>query len=189
MPIPMANKSLKITAVVLVLLAVALGYAILRQRRPLTAPDTSSATPAPAPTAEPNAFAPGPAPLPATAPLAAKSPEERAVLNIPGPNASEAERARHFELAQRLARESAELKLVNCVPDPAVFKVANGANFTARNAGAKDATVAINTENVYAIPAGGTKILKAGFGKGAGLFGYGCNSASGGGPGLILVVQ
>lgn len=186
MPTPMANKSLKITAVILVVLALALGYAILRQRRPLTAPETSSSTPAPAPSAQPGALAPSPAPAPSTV---ERNPDERAVLAIPGPNASEAEKARHFELAQRLARESAELKLVNCVPDPAVFKVANGASFTVHNAGAKDMTVVINPENVYTVPAGGTKTLKAGFGKGAGLFGYGCNSASGGGPGLILVVQ
>lgn len=105
------------------------------------------------------------------------SEEEVAVLNAPGPDATEEERRSHFLLVQKAAKASPYLDITKCsIAQPVVFEVKDGATFTVKNEDTIEHGIVIDAEHTYRIPAGETKDIVADFGKGPGVYGFGCDS-------------
>lgn len=121
-----------------------------------------------------------------TAGDAALSVDETAVLNTPGEQAMPEERKAHFDLALRLARESSYLDIGQCRGSPVVLRISLGGVFAVRNSDSVDHEIVFNAEKRFSIPAGGTLNVTADFGKGAGLYGYGCDTAPKA-AGMVLV--
>ena len=108
------------------------------------------------------------------------------LLETPGPDAPIQERQRHFELALSAARSSDLLDITSCQPDPTVLRTRNGATFRVKNGDSSEHILLFDPEHIYRIPAGSTLNIKADFGKGSGLYGYGCDLSSQA-SGLIFV--
>ena len=101
---------------VLVVIAIVLGYIIIKQQSitPQVSTDNSTAT------------------APTTNQLSAAE-EIAAVLNFPGPNATDAEIKKHLDLVDKLGNESTILDISGCKPNPVVFRIRLGANFKVKN--------------------------------------------------------
>lgn len=92
---------------------------------------------------------------------------------------SDEEKMKHYQFAISIAKESEFLDVTDCSPEPLVLKVANGGTVKLKNDGNADVTIVMDAEHTYSVGAKSTKSIKADFGKGAGLYGYGCNQSSG----------
>ncbi|MCP6719997.1 MAG: hypothetical protein KJI72_01545 [Patescibacteria group bacterium] len=116
--------------------------------------------------------------------------EKKAILNFPAADASEGEQQRYFELAERLAQQSGVLDVTNCNLQPLVLNADLKSDIILKNTSDYDITLDIENES-NTVPANQEVVIKVDFGKGGGLYGYGCNSAnpdgSSSGSGLILV--
>lgn len=102
--------------------------------------------------------------------------EELAVINPPI-TGSFKEREDHLELADKLARETASLDIVECFGEPIVFKTKLGQEITIRNLDNEDHIIAFNKNNVHILPANGRINITADFGFGSGIYGYNCDSS------------
>lgn len=100
---------------------------------------------------------------------------EQNVLQVPAENATDEEKQRHFDLAVSLARESQALEITNCKANPIVLKIENGKSFTVVNKDSVEHALVLTPELRFVIPAESPKTIAADFGKGPGLYGYGCD--------------
>lgn len=123
---------------------------------------------------------------PPTLNLSKLSKEEIEVMSISS-QSTEEERRKHFELAKSIAKTSEMLEIFNCLANPIVIKLKLGSNVTIRNLDSIEHAIRINKDLSYKIPAKGTKVVKVDFGRGHGLYGYGCDGI--GPSGLMLVEQ
>jgi len=145
----------KIVVVVLLIIAVVLAFMLYRQKvgtQGNTAKSISSA------------FVPEP------------GKEEEYLFSIRN-DSSEEEKGKHFQYAMSIAQEAEYLDISDCNIKPLVLKVKNGEDVKLKNDSDINVNVTLDTEHSYDIGAKSTKIIKAGFGKGAGLYGYGCHSS------------
>lgn len=117
--------------------------------------------------------------------------EERAVLNYPGADVSEAEWTNFLVLVAKLAVETNTITIgADCSVSPVVTKtpLVAGKKFTLRNTDSVPHTISFNNPPNYTVPAGGTAQLPVDFGGIPGIYGYGCDNS----PtpvGLIQVLQ
>lgn len=102
--------------------------------------------------------------------------DEFAVLNTPGPDASEEERNRHFDIVVRLATAAEELNISECTPTPVVMTIKEGETLIVRNDDSVDRSIVFDQENIYPIPARSTQKIAGLFERGLGIYGYGCDS-------------
>ena len=116
--------------------------------------------------------------------------EEKAVLNFPAADAPEEVKREHFELASKLAEVSPTLDVTDCNLQPLVLSAEIERDLTLKNTSIYDVEVYIEGKN-YIVPPEDEIVIKAGFGKGGGLYGYSCNSTApdtlGTGSGLIIL--
>lgn len=89
-------------------------------------------------------------------------------------------------IAQKLAKGTDLVNLTECNSNPQVPLVSNGQQFSLVNDGPDAVTVDIASSS-YKLSAGIKVALKAGFGKGQGLFGYTCSLGKKGFENFILV--
>ena len=108
------------------------------------------------------------------------------VLKTPGPNASTAERQKHFELALSAAQAATTLQITSCKSNPTVLRTKNGSTFKVKNNDAVEHVLLFDKDHIYKLGANSTTSIKADFGRGAGLYGYGCDKSSEA-AGLIFV--
>ncbi|MBI2013342.1 MAG: hypothetical protein HYS87_00700 [Candidatus Colwellbacteria bacterium] len=108
------------------------------------------------------------------------------VLNTPGQDATDEERRQHFELAAMLAEEADLLDITGCKADPVVLKLTDQETFGVKNDDIVPHVLRISDEIEFTVEANSTTGLKADFGHGVGLYGYGCDGSTGA-IGLFLV--
>lgn len=167
------KKDIILFGIILILLGVAvvLGYAIYRQTM---APPLSEEKAAP-PESVPSAQAPEIVQPQNTGDELTE--EQRAVLATPAPNASEAEKQKHFQLAQSLAKSASYLDITKCsLAEPLVLKIEQGRKFIARNEDVVEHVIVMDAKRTFSVPSKGTKEITADFGHGPGLYGFGCDT-------------
>ncbi len=105
-------------------------------------------------------------------------------------DSTEEEKAKHYQYAISIAKESEFLDLSTCKPQPLVWKVTNESEVTLKNDSDAQVTMGIDPEHIYVVEANSTETITADFGKGQGLYGYGfsCNGAEPGSSGWVFVV-
>ncbi len=159
----MGDPKKSIGIILVVLVVVVLGYFYLR-------PGGYQAPAAPTPGAPP-------APAEAPEPLTLTS-EQRAIIDAGGPRA--------YELALSIARQSNVLAFNNCTAKPLRLRVKSGTDLSVVNNGEEDLAVKILGTS-YAVPAGGTKVVK--IAGGGTLTTYQCKSASAESTGMLVVTD
>ncbi len=102
------------------------------------------------------------------------SKEEKKLLTVPPPDASEEEINAHIAIGEKLAKEADILEITDCKPKPLVLKVKEKTNFKVLNNDKIDHTLIIDEEHKYPILGGETTEIRADFGKPPGLYGYVC---------------
>ena len=160
----MEHKSLNVIITILVLVAVGLGIAIVYQKTAFLSDDGEAGIQS--------------QPTPSELSGEALANEEQTVLNFPAETATESDRRQHSEMVRRLAVASDTLDLTGCRPDPVVLEVLLGETVTVRNSDVESYELVINSEYVFVVPGGGETEVVADFGKGLGVYGYGCEPAS-----------
>lgn len=106
------------------------------------------------------------------------APKETDVLNFPGPNASEEETRKFAETVQANAKETGELDISRCEPNPKVLKVKLGSEFKIKNSDPSEHKIYIANREEFSATPDSTVTVKASFGKGPGTYGYGCDGDS-----------
>lgn len=156
--------------IILLIIAVVLGYAIYKQQDPKSpsVPDVSIPTPSVS-----------------TQISSALNADEKAVLNPPPSDASPAEREEHDALAAKLSKESDNLDITNCRPNPLVLRIQINKNLKVKNSDNINHKLIFDDTHQYQIPKNSTIDIKVDFGHGAGLYGYVCEGV--GLTGFILV--
>lgn len=173
----MSKFATPVVIVILAVIAVVLGYTIYNQ-------STSNKT-APRETEQPTRNVTS---TPIGSKAAALTVDERLALQTPGANATEAERKAHFDAAVRAAKYVNTLDISQCIGTPVVLRVAAKQTLTVNNPDTQDHVIVIDKDHTYIVPASGKKEIVIDFGKGGGLYGYGCD-ASQTTSGLFLVGQ
>jgi len=105
--------------------------------------------------------------------------ERAAILEVPGPNASQEEKDRYFQLMVKFAQPTGNISLTNCQPDPLVLWVREGQSFTITNKDNAAHTVQITEAHKYQVDPQGSKTVKADFGGGPGESGIFCDPTDG----------
>ncbi len=154
--------------IIMVGIAVVLGYAIYNQQNNPNIVSTSTPVLTPS--------------------VSMKSPsaDKDFLLSI-NANSSDADKKKHYDLAVSMAKESMYLEGTNCAFDPFVLKVKDGAAIKVKNNDSHPTTITFNDKLKFTVSANSTKEFQATLGHGPGLYGYGCESNSGA-KGFILVV-
>jgi plastocyanin len=94
-----------------------------------------------------------------------------------GNSINEREKKAHFELVAPLSIEADVLDISACLGDPLVLRVEGGTTFTVRNKDSKEHTIQISEKLQFTVSPGKTKEIKADFGFGRGVYGYGCDNS------------
>ena len=176
------DSKIKNTILALVVVALGLGIYLMVSKKPNTItnnngnPQVNDVTPPP----------PGPVNNPII--FSQLSEEENKVLYPPNDQASEEDKAAHINLLNKYAVVTNQLTLTDCLPKPLVVKAQNDSNLTLTNKGQSSLTLSVDGKD-YPLAVNQSINWKAGFSKGLGLFGYGCNSETGSGSGLIWVAE
>lgn len=142
----------------LIIAALALGFAILSRKTPSNVNNTSN-NPIPPPASQ-NADA-------------GLSEDEKKLFNSPAQNASAEEKRAHYDLAVRMSTESDKLEIKNCVATPVVMRVRLNSTFSVKNSGSNE--IEFGFDKKVKIAPGNTVQVKADFKNGVGLYGYGCS--------------
>lgn len=129
-----------------------------------------------------------PAPENASGTTGTLTDEERAaIIKVPAATASQEEKDAYFKRMTEEAVDGISINVTKCASDPLVIRIKNKADLFLSNDGANDVTV--DLDKGYKVPAHNRITIKAGFGVGPGLFGYGCNGKDGSGTGFVLVTD
>lgn len=107
--------------------------------------------------------------------------QESDVLNWPRQSASAEEQQRHADLIGQLAVEAEYVDIADCVGQPTVFHVQIGQTFTIRNQDTVEHSLTIENDS-FSVPAGGMRDVIADsevFKFGPGNYGYVCDSKQG----------
>lgn len=123
-----------------------------------------------------------------TTPSVSRSPEETELLQVPGENATDEERQQHLEGVLEVARSSDTLNVSSCNPDIFALRVKQGETFTIKNDDTQEHTVVLNEDHIYKIPSQGSTEVEVDFGRGPGIYGYGCDT-SGRAVGFLVVSE
>ncbi len=156
--------------IVLVLAVTALGLAFLIFRQ--YAPKSSSTK------ADQNAVG---------TPSAAPSTDEQKVLNPPV-KGSEADQKQFADLITKLAKDSTTLNISGCRPQPLVMRIKKGATFKLNNTDSQAHVLTVDKDHTYTVSPSASVDVVADFGRGPGIYGFGCDK-SGGPVGMLLVTE
>lgn len=100
---------------------------------------------------------------------------EKSLFDIPGPNASEEEKKRHSDLVIKNTSTASELSILRaCQPSPLSLSVDSTLSFTVRNRDTVAHTLKIDANKEYALAPGATSTVT--LEKKATILGYGCDS-------------
>ena len=170
----MGNKILTIVVVLLVLVAIILGYSIYKQRfgtgssgkseqiKEQASVDSSSESQNPY--------------LPSAEELGITS-EELAALDFPTSDASINEKNNHIDVVRGAAKEAPYLDITKCeIADPVVLKIKESEGMKVRNQDSVTHTLVLDADTKFIIPAGATEQIKPDFLHGPGIYGYGCDN-------------
>jgi len=103
---------------------------------------------------------------------------EYLALNSPGQDASIEEKDYHFKIAQSIAEEAPYLNITNCqAPEPLVLNVKFGEALLVKNGDSVDHTISTDGDQAFLIAANSSKSIQPNFGKGPGVYGYGCDGS------------
>ncbi len=155
--------------IVLCLVALIIGFLIYKQKYPTKLTETSSSE--------------------VTDKTGQKLSDEQYLFSIRN-NSTEEEKQRHYQFAVNIAQSSPVLKLAECKSTPLVWRVANNSQIKIQNDNNIDVVLTFNSTHSYAVSANSSKLIKAEFGNGPGLYGYGykCTLPSGEVPGNGMVL-
>lgn len=103
-------------------------------------------------------------------------------------NLSAPEKEAFYKIAAENAVPSDFIDLGGCDPKPSALKVTQNKTFTVRNNDAAFHILVIDPGREYLIPAGGVKEITADFGKGPGIYGFGCDESEEA-VGVILITE
>lgn len=99
------------------------------------------------------------------------------VLSAPGPNATEAERQAHGQLVASSAVETKSIDLTSCQAKPLVSRFREGAEITLINNDPVPHVMVFNPSLTFPVPAKSSSKIKANFGYGPGIYGFGCDQS------------
>lgn len=117
------------------------------------------------------------------------SDEEKQALNPPGAEATDDQKTKYADLIQRLAQEAKVLVVNNCEPLPVVISVRKGGTIKVTNENTVEHSIVVDPEHIYTVPAKGELSIDTDdFGKGPGIYAYGCD-LSNTAVGVFLVVE
>ncbi|MDP3769638.1 MAG: hypothetical protein Q8R40_01700 [bacterium] len=171
------EKTLRIIIVILLVVALGLGYVISKKSPPR--PVGIAATPLPSLVAK---TSPSPG-----------SPVSTPVLNLdqklvldPPPSGSDKEAiGRYFSAVERLAKNEDRIEIgPGCFVDPLVVRIKQGAKFTIKNGDTRDHELNFDGPKSYPIRAGSTETITVSFSHGPGIYAYVCDQTS---PGKKIV--
>ena len=164
-----ARRIQGLLTIILIAIALVLGYAIYSQRianQPKLTPERS--------------LSPSPKLLPSEL-----TEQEKTLLNPPSSDAPQEERDKHDALAAKLSKESDSLDITDCHSNPLVVRAKINQDLTLKNKEDIDRKLIFDADHQYSIPKNSTTTIKVDFGKGPGLYGYVCEGV--GLTGFILV--
>ena len=149
------TKYLPIVSIILIGIAIVLGYLIFQQQRPDSPKETGSQVS----TREYPSYT-----------------SSDDILIFPDKDAPSDVRRLHSELAQSIAQEGSVLEIGgDCVANPVVLQIQQGATLKVQNTDTIQHELVVSQEYIYLIEAGQSEDLIVDFGKGPGLYGYGCD--------------
>lgn len=102
-------------------------------------------------------------------------------------DSSQEEKQRHFDLVQKFAQDVAYLDITGCAPRPFIIRLKDGKEFGVKNADGAEREMGIDPQHIYTIPARSEKKIKADFGHGPGVYGYGCDKSQDA-VGMLLII-
>jgi len=170
----MENRIIIFGNIVLVWIALFLGYFIYQQQR---APDSL-----------PQEVLPHDITLSPGSLSGSAYTEESDALNWPLESASNEEKQKHVDLIQRFGKKADYVDIAKCVGYPVVYQSGMGETITLRNQDTLEHTILLG-KSLYAVPAGSTAEVAVDnetFEFGPGNYGYVCDSREGV-AGVILV--
>ncbi len=113
---------------------------------------------------------------------------DQEVLKWPAEDAPLEEKQRHSDLIKSLAQDSEYVDIADCKGKPLVTRVNRGNSLTLRNQDAATHVIRVDENNVFSVPAGGTKEIVVNFKQGLGNYGYVCDGKPGP-AGILFVVE
>lgn len=171
----MAKNLVYVGVIVLAVIAVFLGYKIYQQQTLTNKTSVTNQQPQKRSTPKPRVNQTTPeATQPQTQQPSAS--EISAVLNLPGPNATEAERKKRQDLINKLGSSSdiTSLDIAGCIPNPVVYSVRKGTNFKVKNPDQIDHTIYTTIRTTIKANSEQTLTSKD-IGDNFGDYAYGCN--------------
>lgn len=167
-----SKSSIILMLVILILIALALGYTIYNQQPTKKTTPTQTQTQTQQTSQQPPR---GVSPSSQNQQQKTLTTDEQAALKTPGQNATEEERRIHFDAAQKVAKYANTLDIGQCMGNPIVIQVQQKQKLTINNPDSVDHNIVIDTDHQYLISANSKKEIVIDFGKGGGLYGYGCD--------------
>lgn len=102
-------------------------------------------------------------------------------------SSSDEEKFCHYQYAISQAKNVTTVDISGCDPDPVVLGTKEAAIFKVVNNDPEKRRIVFDPEHSYQIQAKSSMNIKADFGNGPGLYGYGCDLGKGGATGMIFV--
>jgi hypothetical protein len=148
---------------ILVIIAVVLGYKIYEKKAPASAKPVVTSNQS------------------TSTPVTTNNTTVKTAAAIPKPpaaGASNTELRAWGELISKLAVPTNKLEITACKPNPAVIALDSGTSFSVTNKDSVSHILVLNPTTTFTIDAGATKSIKADFGKGPGMYAYGCDNGN-----------
>ncbi|HEY0907797.1 MAG TPA: hypothetical protein VGE35_00430 [Candidatus Paceibacterota bacterium] len=108
------------------------------------------------------------------------------IFAFPKAGATKTERAAFYHVVDRAAVPTEKIDIAGCVAKPLASSVVADSKITFVNNASVAHTVTFNPQLSFKVPAKSTLVTKASFGKGQGIYGFGCDDM-GRAVGVILV--
>ena len=150
-------KSSKFKVIILILVALILGYAIYNQQKAKTSPAPSTRESSQSQI------------IPSTL-----TEDEKFILNPPSEDASQSAKDKHRDTVAKLAKEGSKLEIKDCKPDILVLQAKQGSPITIQNKDSVPHKIIFDSEHYYGVEANGKTTIKAEFKYGTGDYGYVC---------------
>lgn len=164
----MESKS-KVLVVILVIVALGLGYAIYAKKYAKTAVPSEQ-------TGNQNTQTNNNQQNTQTQPKELTA-DEKIIFSNPGPNTSKEDLALFSSTIAKLAVPGDTVTVNNCTATPQVLKMKYGSKFTVKNAGTAEIHFGFGTDRTLIAP-GASAQLTANYKNGAGIYGFGCDDKS-----------
>ena len=110
------------------------------------------------------------------------------IVNPPGPNATDEEKDRFFQLVAKVATPANFLEVSSCLPSPIAFLTEYKQPMSFMNNDSVEHSIIINKDHVYTVLPNSSKTVIAEFGFGPGFYGYACDDPNKT-AGMIFIVD